>query len=82
MSDPVLYIEEYYSDKFTFDTADTISISAEEEHSGIDFNLTSIVAGDITGDEIVDLTDLIKGLQILAGDTPSGNIFSTGDVNG
>ncbi|MCP3887858.1 MAG: hypothetical protein GY702_03145, partial [Desulfobulbaceae bacterium] len=81
-SGPMPYIDEYYLNKFSWDTADTINVSLNIETPDIDFSLNEIILGDIDGDEDVDLGDLIKGLQIMAGSFPAGTIFTTGDTNG
>ncbi len=81
-SNSMPYIDKYYNNQYSWDTADSINVSLYNETPDIDFSLNDIIPGDIDGDEDVDLADLIKGLQIMAGSFPAGTIFTTGDTNG
>ncbi|MCB2173627.1 hypothetical protein KQH41_00010 [bacterium] len=56
----------------------SLAVGAE----GIDFDLSSIVMGDVNGDESVDLTDAVLGLKVITGSTISEPVFGSGSVNG
>ena len=75
------YINEYYQNAYDWDAAATVTVELGFETPDIDFSLARIVPGDFDGDEDMDLTDLIRGLQMMSGITPSGHFFKTGDTN-
>jgi hypothetical protein len=62
---------------------DSLGLSSEPDQVLVrTYDPTSIQAGDVNGDGIVDLTDAILVLQVLAGIEPSSTVYVEADVNG